>query len=725
MGDTKLMSDKNISQFHVNNHTTSDGKASHGIEYFSCESRPAKFSLNEVQPEKHRQNHFSSFNEGSQSFLQPNVLPQTPKPHFEALKQNDEVCDVFRIWNDDPLSNENDSHVNTPPNGTGDKFRADHVESIFNISPISSESNLEQYAQEGIKRNSNTYTARGGIPQYSFLSPSFSSKNAYCNSEPWVITPSPKRTVGFEHYTPASNRHARNTVPQDSVYPSNDTVHSLSHISRIHLEPNAPKLPAFPDCGINRHNVPATVPSEELTHGGPKFENESSGFSLLPSVSLYGKKPLYLKKIPGPLSRARIVSSASPEKSISSVHTSNLALTETKDTHCHPLNFPTHYSRKNGSSKVGFTFENGRHSWNKRSEQEEHPHARVNDHSSQGKHSLLLPKLQNDPKYEGADHKNRLSSYFQFGKGIVDQRSSIFNQDSARSYSSNSKLHFNHPGVRDTKRVDTSNCSSSKDEKVTCLPRKKDNCHIAQMETFIEAFEVPAASTNQSLFCEKMAKGDDMGSLYPSQPPNEPFRIKRKRTIIVPNVSQEDDEPEQKKVKTKKLKSWKTRYDELCEYRKSFGNCLVPTNYCELGHWVHHQRQYYKMYTTGKKGPMTRAKIDALESVGFVWSVQAEDNEAAWWTMYQALSDFHTEHGHCCVPTRYPPNRRLGTWVMRQRKNYKLFINEWGGSMTKFRIEALEGLGFTWASKARGKRGKFKYEVNKMPSNVHIFGSKS
>merc|ERR1711957_176885 len=125
-----------------------------------------------------------------------------------------------------------------------------------------------------------------------------------------------------------------------------------------------------------------------------------------------------------------------------------------------------------------------------------------------------------------------------------------------------------------------------------------------------------------------------MGSLYPSQPPNEPVRIKRERTIIVPNVSQEDDEPEQKKVKTKKLKSWKTRYDELCEYRKSFGNCLVPTNYCELGHWVHHQRQYYKMYTTGKKGPMTRAKIDALESVGFVWSVQAEDNEAAWWTMY-------------------------------------------------------------------------------------------
>jgi hypothetical protein len=60
------------------------------------------------------------------------------------------------------------------------------------------------------------------------------------------------------------------------------------------------------------------------------------------------------------------------------------------------------------------------------------------------------------------------------------------------------------------------------------------------------------------------------------------------------------------------------------------------------------------------------------------------------------LKAFKKEHGHCNVPMRYPPNRRLGHWVngIRQQKRR--------GALAKEKIIVLDGLGFSWLRRRRG-----------------------
>lgn len=66
------------------------------------------------------------------------------------------------------------------------------------------------------------------------------------------------------------------------------------------------------------------------------------------------------------------------------------------------------------------------------------------------------------------------------------------------------------------------------------------------------------------------------------------------------------------------------------------------------------------------------------------------------------------DHGHCNVPQKYPTNKALGTWVNKQREEYKRYQSNWTTSnsnnsadqktsMTPGKIARLEGLGFTWA----------------------------
>jgi hypothetical protein len=67
---------------------------------------------------------------------------------------------------------------------------------------------------------------------------------------------------------------------------------------------------------------------------------------------------------------------------------------------------------------------------------------------------------------------------------------------------------------------------------------------------------------------------------------------------------------------------WGERLRELCHYKATYGDCIVPTNYSanpKLGTWVHHQRRQYKKYKEGKPCHITAERIRALESIGFVW----------------------------------------------------------------------------------------------------------
>jgi hypothetical protein len=68
--------------------------------------------------------------------------------------------------------------------------------------------------------------------------------------------------------------------------------------------------------------------------------------------------------------------------------------------------------------------------------------------------------------------------------------------------------------------------------------------------------------------------------------------------------------------------SWLERFHELSEYTKTNGHSVVPDRGQEtqrLGTWVHHQRRGYKKYRQGKPSHMTAERIDALETLDFVW----------------------------------------------------------------------------------------------------------
>jgi len=70
---------------------------------------------------------------------------------------------------------------------------------------------------------------------------------------------------------------------------------------------------------------------------------------------------------------------------------------------------------------------------------------------------------------------------------------------------------------------------------------------------------------------------------------------------------------------------WSKRYEELCDYNKKYGNCLVPIGYkdnVQLSNWVSTQRQEYKLMKDGKPSRLTPERIQLLNAVDFIWEAQ-------------------------------------------------------------------------------------------------------
>jgi hypothetical protein len=69
--------------------------------------------------------------------------------------------------------------------------------------------------------------------------------------------------------------------------------------------------------------------------------------------------------------------------------------------------------------------------------------------------------------------------------------------------------------------------------------------------------------------------------------------------------------------------TWTDRFNELVKYKKLTGNCSsVSANHPEfskLSVWLQHQRREYRKHVEGKPSHITEKRIQALESVGFVW----------------------------------------------------------------------------------------------------------
>lgn len=79
-----------------------------------------------------------------------------------------------------------------------------------------------------------------------------------------------------------------------------------------------------------------------------------------------------------------------------------------------------------------------------------------------------------------------------------------------------------------------------------------------------------------------------------------------------------------------------------------------------------------------------------------------------WRVMFQNLVNFKLKHGHSCVPHSYQGDPILARWVKRQRYQYKKFEeNDATSTMTTFRIEHLNSIGFVWHLHESAWRTKF------------------
>lgn len=72
-------------------------------------------------------------------------------------------------------------------------------------------------------------------------------------------------------------------------------------------------------------------------------------------------------------------------------------------------------------------------------------------------------------------------------------------------------------------------------------------------------------------------------------------------------------------VDFKNKKSWEQRFQELVQFRETYGHSVVPQSFPGLGEWVHSQRLYYKKLKAGKKSPLTNERLLKLADVGFVF----------------------------------------------------------------------------------------------------------
>jgi len=90
---------------------------------------------------------------------------------------------------------------------------------------------------------------------------------------------------------------------------------------------------------------------------------------------------------------------------------------------------------------------------------------------------------------------------------------------------------------------------------------------------------------------------------------------------------------------------------------------------------------------------------------------QRQPQQIKWQKYYNELKHFREEHEHCLVPQNYPPNKKLGLWVMQQRRQNTL--KERGqkcslsGAAGAKRIELLNNIGFVWHVRRRGSRGNY------------------
>lgn len=87
---------------------------------------------------------------------------------------------------------------------------------------------------------------------------------------------------------------------------------------------------------------------------------------------------------------------------------------------------------------------------------------------------------------------------------------------------------------------------------------------------------------------------------------------------------------------------------------------------------------------------------------------ETKTHDAVWHRQYDNLLQYKEEHGNCLVPQNFSQNRKLGLWVMQQRRQYSLLLQGKKSSLIgkrgEYRLRLLEEIGFVWRLERRGPR---------------------
>jgi len=96
-----------------------------------------------------------------------------------------------------------------------------------------------------------------------------------------------------------------------------------------------------------------------------------------------------------------------------------------------------------------------------------------------------------------------------------------------------------------------------------------------------------------------------------------------------------------------------------------------------------------------RKGIMNSVRIARLDAICFEWVgpessglTQQERLDRQWLGMYEQMTQFQREHGHCHVLRKWEGNPRLAEWVQGQRGLKSQ------GKLRLERLAKLEALGF-------------------------------
>ena len=157
------------------------------------------------------------------------------------------------------------------------------------------------------------------------------------------------------------------------------------------------------------------------------------------------------------------------------------------------------------------------------------------------------------------------------------------------------------------------------------------------------------------------------------------------------------------------LTEWNDRYEELKAYRSKYGDCNVPQKWNDnpqLGTWVQTQRQQYRLYKEGTKSIMTEDRIGKLNEIGFEWVLLVSEARIEWNDRYEELKAYRSTYGDCNVPQKWGDSPQLGSWVNRQRHQYRLYKKGKKSSMTEERILLLNAIGLKWSLRASRKKRK-------------------